>query len=210
MVQGFTTWGVVKVWKAGTRHARRAAQSRASGPEPPFVDPKGSSSYLSEVPRKHLMFNSLARAVFGTSNDRSLKAFQRRVPRINAHEPAISAMDDVTLRAQTDAFRARLSAGESLDDLLPEAFATVREASRRVLGMRHFDVQLVGGMVLHKGMHRRDEAPVKVKRWFATLRVLTLMRLPAAKVCMSSPLTITSPKRDSAEMDGASCTSSSA
>ncbi len=97
------------------------------------------------------MFQTIARAVFGTSNDRSLKAFQRRVPRIDALEPTMTAMDDATLRAQTDAFRARLTAGESLDDILPEAFATVREASRRVLGMRHFDVQLVGGMVLHDG-----------------------------------------------------------
>ncbi len=97
------------------------------------------------------MFNSIARAVFGTTNDRSLRAFQRRVPRINALEPTIAAMDDATLRGQTDLFRARLAAGESLDDLLPEAFATVREASKRVLGLRHFDVQLVGGMVLHDG-----------------------------------------------------------
>ena len=97
------------------------------------------------------MFQSIARAVFGTTNERSLRAFQRRVPRINGFEASVAAMDDATLRAQTDAFRARLAAGETLDDLLPEAFATVREASRRVLGMRHFDVQLVGGMVLHDG-----------------------------------------------------------
>ena len=97
------------------------------------------------------MFASLARAVLGTSNDRSLKAYQRRVPKINALEPAIRALDDAALRAKTDEFRARIAGGESLDDLLPEAFATVREASRRVLGMRHFDVQLVGGMVLHDG-----------------------------------------------------------
>ena len=97
------------------------------------------------------MFSSLARAVFGTSNDRSLKAYQRRVPKINAFEPAVQALDDAALRAKTDAFRSRLSAGETLDDILPEAFAVVREASRRVLGMRHFDVQLVGGMVLHDG-----------------------------------------------------------
>jgi preprotein translocase subunit SecA len=97
------------------------------------------------------MFNSLARAVFGTSNDRSLKAYQRRVPKINAFEPAIQALDDAALRAKTDEFRARLKAGETLDQILPEAFAVVREGSRRVLGMRHFDVQLVGGMVLHDG-----------------------------------------------------------
>jgi preprotein translocase subunit SecA len=97
------------------------------------------------------MFATIARAVFGTSNDRSLKAYQRRVPKINAHEPAIAALDDAALRGKTDEFRQRLAAGETLDQLLPEAFAVVREAARRVLGLRHFDVQLVGGMVLHDG-----------------------------------------------------------
>ena len=97
------------------------------------------------------MFSSLARAVFGTSNDRSLKSYQQRVPRINAHEAAVTALDDAGLAARTAEFRGRLAAGETLDALLPEAFAVVREASRRVLGMRHFDVQLVGGMVLNDG-----------------------------------------------------------
>ena len=97
------------------------------------------------------MFSSLARAVFGTSNDRSLKSYQQRVPRINAHEAAVTALDDAGLAARTAEFRGRLAAGETLDAVLPEAFAVVREASRRVLGMRHFDVQLVGGMVLNDG-----------------------------------------------------------
>jgi preprotein translocase subunit SecA len=97
------------------------------------------------------MFSAIARAVFGTSNDRSLKAYQQRVPRINVHEAAIAALDDAALAAKTVEFRARLAGGETLDALLPEAFSVVREASRRVLGMRHFDVQLVGGMVLHDG-----------------------------------------------------------
>ncbi|MBV8702658.1 MAG: preprotein translocase subunit SecA, partial [Acetobacteraceae bacterium] len=97
------------------------------------------------------MLGSLARAVFGTANDRSLKAYQRRVPRINALEPAISALSDEALRAKTVEFRERLANGETLDDILPEAFAVVREAGRRTLGQRHFDVQLVGGMVLHDG-----------------------------------------------------------
>ncbi len=97
------------------------------------------------------MFSSLARAVFGTSNDRSLKSYQQRVPRVNAHEAAIAALSDEALSGKTAAFRERLAAGETLDALLPEAFAVVREASKRVLGMRHFDVQLVGGMVLHDG-----------------------------------------------------------
>ncbi|MBV8613788.1 MAG: preprotein translocase subunit SecA, partial [Acetobacteraceae bacterium] len=97
------------------------------------------------------MLGSLARAVFGTANDRSLKAYQRRVPRINALEPAISALSDEALRAKTVEFRERLAGGETLDDVLPDAFAVVREAGRRTLGQRHFDVQLVGGMVLHEG-----------------------------------------------------------
>ena len=82
------------------------------------------------------MFASLARAVFGTANDRSLKAYQKRVPQINALEPRMQALSDDELRGQTAAFRARLAAGESLDKLLPEAFATVREAAVRVFGMR--------------------------------------------------------------------------
>jgi preprotein translocase subunit SecA len=97
------------------------------------------------------MFSSIARAIFGTSNDRSLKAYQQRVPKINALEAATAALDDAALAAKTVEFRARLAEGATLEQLLPEAFAVVREASRRVLGMRHFDVQLVGGMVLHDG-----------------------------------------------------------
>ncbi len=97
------------------------------------------------------MFASIARAVFGTANDRSLKAYQKRVPQINALEPAMQALSDDGLRAQTPALRARFAAGETLDALLPEAFATVREAAVRALGMRHFDVQLIGGMVLNDG-----------------------------------------------------------
>jgi preprotein translocase subunit SecA len=97
------------------------------------------------------MFGSIARAVFGTSNDRSLREYQRRVPQINAFEPAMTALDDAALAAKTVEFRARLAAGATLDELLPEAFATVREAARRSLGLRHFDVQMIGGMVLHDG-----------------------------------------------------------
>ncbi len=97
------------------------------------------------------MFASLARTIFGSANDRSLKAYQRRVPEINALEPATHALGDDALRAKTAEFRERLAAGETLDALLPEAFAVVREAATRTLGMRHFDVQLVGGMVLHAG-----------------------------------------------------------
>ena len=97
------------------------------------------------------MFASLARSIFGNANDRSLKGYQRRVPEINAFEPAMAALSDEALQGKTAEFRRRLAEGTSLDDLLPEAFATVREAAKRVLGMRHFDVQMIGGMVLHDG-----------------------------------------------------------
>jgi preprotein translocase subunit SecA len=97
------------------------------------------------------MFAAIARTVFGTANDRSLKAYQRRVPQINTLEPAMEALSDEALRAKTAEFRGKLVAGATLDDILPEAFAVVREASKRTLGQRHFDVQLVGGMVLHDG-----------------------------------------------------------
>ena len=97
------------------------------------------------------MFARLARAVFGTANDRVLKQFNARLSAIAGFEPKLAAMPDEELQAQTTRFRERLSQGETLDDLLPEAFATVREASKRVLGMRHFDVQMIGGQVLHSG-----------------------------------------------------------
>jgi preprotein translocase subunit SecA len=97
------------------------------------------------------MFASIARTVFGSANDRSLKAYQRRVPQINAYEPAMAALPDAALRGKTAEFRERLEGGATLDDLLPEAYAAVREAAKRVLGQRHFDVQLIGGMVLHDG-----------------------------------------------------------
>jgi len=97
------------------------------------------------------MFATIARAIFGNANDRSLKSYQRQVPRINALEPAMEALTDAALQAKTSEFRERLAGGATLDDLLPEAFAVVREAGKRTLGQRHFDVQLVGGMVLHDG-----------------------------------------------------------
>ena len=97
------------------------------------------------------MFARFARAIFGTSNDRALKRLQARVPAVNALEPQVAALSDEALRAKTDEFRGRIASGTDLDELLPEAFAVVREAAKRVLGMRHFDVQLIGGMVLHEG-----------------------------------------------------------
>jgi preprotein translocase subunit SecA len=97
------------------------------------------------------MFQRLVRAIVGTSNDRALKRYHSRVPAINALEPRMQALSDEALRGKTAELRAQLAAGKTLDDLLPEAFAVVREASRRVLGLRHFDVQMIGGMVLHEG-----------------------------------------------------------
>jgi preprotein translocase subunit SecA len=97
------------------------------------------------------MLASIARVIFGTSNDRSLKAYQRRVPQINALEPEIAALSDEELRGKTDEFRRKLAEGSVLDELQAEAFAVVREAAKRTLGQRPFDVQLIGGMVLHDG-----------------------------------------------------------
>ncbi|MEX1152575.1 preprotein translocase subunit SecA [Parvibaculum sp.] len=96
-------------------------------------------------------FGALAKRLFGSANDRRIKAYSARVEAINALEPELAALDDAALRGKTAEFRARLQAGEALDDLLPEAFATVREAAKRTLGQRHYDVQLIGGMVLHEG-----------------------------------------------------------
>jgi len=97
------------------------------------------------------MFAGIAKAVFGSSNDRYVKSMQPLVRKIASFEPTLQAMDDAELANQTVLFRARLDAGETLDQLLPEAFATVREAARRVLGQRHYDVQMIGGIVLHRG-----------------------------------------------------------
>ena len=94
---------------------------------------------------------SIFQRFFGSSNDRKVKNMQARVQRINALEPKIQALSDAELRGKTDEFKARLAKGETLDQLLEEAFAVVREASKRTLGQRHYDVQLVGGMVLHQG-----------------------------------------------------------
>ena len=96
------------------------------------------------------MFNILTK-LFGSRNDRLLKQYRKTVARINAMEPELEKFDDQALRAKTQEFKDRLAKGEALDDLLPEAFAVVREASKRVMKMRHFDVQLMGGMALHQG-----------------------------------------------------------
>ncbi|MDX9944538.1 MAG: preprotein translocase subunit SecA, partial [Azonexus sp.] len=97
------------------------------------------------------MISGLLKKIFGSRNDRLIKQYSQTVKRINALEPQIAALSDDQLKAKTEEFRQRHAGGTSLDDLLPEAFAVVREAAKRVLGMRHFDVQLIGGMVLHYG-----------------------------------------------------------
>ena len=97
-----------------------------------------------------MVFNFLTK-VFGSKNERELKQIQPLVEKINALEPEVQALQDEQLKARTGEFRQRLERGETLDDLLPEAFATVREASMRTLNMRHFDVQMIGGIVLHQG-----------------------------------------------------------
>ena len=97
------------------------------------------------------MFSSILRKVFGSRNDRLLKKLRKNVDAINALEAEFEKLSDEALKAKTDEFKARIEKGETLDDILVEAFATVREASKRVYGMRHFDVQMLGGQVLHQG-----------------------------------------------------------
>ena len=97
------------------------------------------------------MFASLAKNIFGSSNDRYVRGLQKYVDAVNALEGDISALSDEDLAAQTVLFRERLANGEKLDSLLPEAFATVREAAVRTLGQRHYNVQLIGGIALHRG-----------------------------------------------------------
>jgi preprotein translocase subunit SecA len=116
------------------------------------------------------MIGALARKFFGSANDRRVKGYQGRVDAINALEPELSALSDEALKARTAEFRQQLADGKTLDDILVPAFATVREAAKRTLGQRHFDVQLIGGMVLHEG----DIAEMKTgegKTLVATLAV---------------------------------------
>ena len=94
---------------------------------------------------------SLRKKLIGSRNDRILKQYRKQVAQINALEPSLEALDDAQLAAKTTEFRQRLSEGASLDSLLPEAFAVVREASKRVFGKRHFDVQMLGAIALHNG-----------------------------------------------------------
>ena len=116
------------------------------------------------------MIGALARKFFGSANDRRVKGYQARVDAINALEPEVAALSDDALQARTAEFKKQIADGKTLDDLLVPAFATVREAAKRTLGQRHFDVQLIGGMVLHEG----DIAEMKTgegKTLVATLAV---------------------------------------
>ena len=97
------------------------------------------------------MIGAVARKLFGSSNDRRIRSYRPRVDEINALEPELEALSDEALLARTDEFKRQLAEGQTLDDILVPAFATVREAAKRTLGQRHFDVQLIGGMVLHEG-----------------------------------------------------------
>ncbi|MEW6994219.1 preprotein translocase subunit SecA, partial [Colwelliaceae bacterium MEBiC 14330] len=97
------------------------------------------------------MFVNLLTKIFGSRNDRLLKHMGKEVKKINALEPVLEALSDEELKAKTAEFKDRVAQGESLAQILPEAFAVVREASKRVFGMRHFDVQMIGGMVLNDG-----------------------------------------------------------
>ena len=97
------------------------------------------------------MIGALAKRLFGSANDRFVKSLRNRVEAINALEPELEALSDDELKARTDWLSGRLNDGESLDDVLNDAFATVREAAKRTLGQRHYDVQMIGGMVLHQG-----------------------------------------------------------
>ena len=97
------------------------------------------------------MFDELLTKIFGSRNDRLIKQYRRKCDAINKLEPQMKALTDEQLQAKTQEFRDRIAKGATTDELLPEAFAVVREASVRVLGMRHFDVQLIGGMVLNDG-----------------------------------------------------------
>src|SRR4051812_13412197 len=98
------------------------------------------------------MLGAIAKRLFGSRNDRLIKSLRPTVDAINAKEAELATLEDADVRARTDMLKARLAAGESLDDILVDAFATVREAAKRTLGQRHFDVQLMGGLVLHRCM----------------------------------------------------------
>ena len=97
------------------------------------------------------MIQNIVKKIFGTSDEREIKSLRKNVDKINALEPEFQALSEEQLKNKTKEFKERIKNGETLDDLLVEAFATVREVSRRLTGKRHYDVQLIGGMILHNG-----------------------------------------------------------
>jgi preprotein translocase subunit SecA len=115
------------------------------------VDLPDSGDAPAGTPRTHRMIGAIARKLFGSSNERRIKSYLPRVAQINALEKELEALSDEALRARTDAFKKQVADGTTLDDILVPAFATCREAAKRTLGQRHFDVQLMGGMILHEG-----------------------------------------------------------
>mgnify|MGYP002617281657 CR=1 FL=1 len=131
------------------------------------------------------MIGKIAKVFFGSANDRFIKKQYKTINKINALEPQTVKLGDEELKAKTAEFRERLKQGETLDDLLPEAFAVVREAARRTLGQRHYDVQLIGGIVLHKGMIAEMKTG-EGKTLVATPLILTPWK---AKACISLPST---------------------
>ena len=124
-------------------------------PKPPCNEDGGVCAKIFSIflplGRNEIMISQLLKKVFGSRNDRLIKQYRQLVVRINALEPDLQKLDDAALSAKTAEFKQRFAQGETVDALLPEAFAVCREASRRVMGMRHFDVQLIGGMVLNDG-----------------------------------------------------------
>ena len=136
------------------------------------------------------MLASLAKSIFGSANDRYVAKLGKIVETINGFEPTISAMTDEELRGQTELFRQRLADGTKLDDLIPEAFATVREAAQRTLGQRHYDVQMIGGIALHRG-EIAEMRTGEGKTLVATLA--TYLNALPGKASMLSPSTITWP-----------------
>lgn len=118
---------------------------------PPSTAPSPCRLPRTTTARATPMLPKILTQIFGSRNERLLKGYRRTVEKINALEGQFEKLDDTALRAKTDEFRQRLASGSTLDDLLPEAFAAVREAGKRTLKMRHFDVQLIGGMALHQG-----------------------------------------------------------
>ena len=137
------------------------------------------------------MFAGFARKLFGSSNERRIKSYRPRVDEINALEKELEALSDDALRARTAEFREQLADGKTLDDILVPAFATCREAAKRTLGQRHFDVQLIGGMILHEGKISEMKTG-EGKTLVATLAGLS-QRARRQAACMSSPSTTTSP-----------------